>query len=135
MLRKVYPHTTWIEYFTINSFDIWVCKKYLNIFCGNPKIWTTRVRIPELKRYKRNHKGGQKKIPYMVLNTLEYFIMIVSRSRMMKMLLKSCFSVVSLNFHRFYRHVLAGSTGNGRILFSFGDIYLHLPRDRVLESL
>ena len=71
----------------------------------------------------------------MVLNTLEYFIMIVSRSRMMKMLLKSCFSVVSLDFHRFYRHVLAGSTGNGRILFSFGDTYLHLPRDRVPESL
>ena len=61
--------------------------------------------------------------------------MIVSRSRMMKMLLKSCFSVVSLDFHRFYRHVLAGSTGNGRILFSFGDTYLHLPRDRVPESL
>ena len=61
--------------------------------------------------------------------------MIVSRSRMMKMLLKSCFSVVSLDFHRFYRHVLAGSTGNGRILFSFGDTYLHLPRDRVTESL
>ena len=54
---------------------------------------------------------------------------------MMKMLLKSCFSVVSLDFHRFYKHVLAGSTGNGRILFSFGDIYLHLPRDRVTESL
>ena len=53
----------------------------------------------------------------------------------MKMLLKSCFSVVSLDFHRFYRHVLAGSTGNGRILFSFGDTYLHLPRDRVPESL
>ena len=61
--------------------------------------------------------------------------MIVSRSRMMKMVLKSCFSVVSLDFHRFYRHVLAGSTGNGRILFSFGDTYLHLPRDRVTESL
>ena len=41
----------------------------------------TIVRIPESKRYKRNHKGSQKKIPYMVLNTLEYFIMIVSRSR------------------------------------------------------
>ena len=53
----------------------------------------------------------------------------------MKMLRKSCFSVVSLDFHRFYRHVLAGSTGNGRILFSFGDTYLHLPRDRVPESL
>ena len=61
--------------------------------------------------------------------------MIVSRSRMMKMVLKSCFSVVSLDFHRFYRHVLAGSTGNGRILFSFGDTYLYLPRDRVTESL
>ena len=71
----------------------------------------------------------------MVLNTLEYFIMIVSRSRMMKMLLKSCFSVVSLDFHRFYRHVLAGSIRNGRIVFSFGNIYLHLPRDRVTESL
>ena len=61
--------------------------------------------------------------------------MIVSRSRMMKMLRKSCFSVVSLDFHRFCRHVLARSTGNGRILFSFGDTYLHLPRDRVPESL
>ena len=54
---------------------------------------------------------------------------------MMKMLIKSCFSVVSLDFHRFYRHVLAGSTGNDRISFSFGDTYLHLPRDRVPESL
>ena len=70
----------------------------------------------------------------MVLNTLEYFIMIVSRSRMMKMLLKSCFSVLSLDFHRFYRHVLTGSPGNDRILFSFGDTYLHLPRDRVPVS-
>ena len=31
---------------------------------------------------------------------------------MMKMLLKSCFSVLSLDFHRFYRHVLTWSPGN-----------------------
>ena len=53
----------------------------------------------------------------------------------MKMLLKSCCYAISCVFDRFYRHVLAGSTGNGRILFSFGDTYLHLPRDRVPESL
>ena len=38
-------------------------------------------------------KGGGGTLPYFALNE--------GRSRMMKMLLKSCFSVVSLDFHRF----------------------------------